>query len=68
MNRFVCAVITNRGRALDVLFTCLKLAMDPNQQGWDEEQSMKRVSLMRHLRFKTIHNDESNLLVDDLAP
>lgn len=43
-NRFVYALITNRGRALDVLFTRLKLAMDPNQKGWnEEEESMKKV-------------------------
>lgn len=54
MNRFVYAVITNRGRAIDVLFTRLKLAMDPNQQGWNEEESTKKVSMVSLLKLKTI--------------
>lgn len=49
MNRSVYAYITNRGRALDIIFSRLKLAIDPNQQGWDEEESMKKVSLACHL-------------------
>lgn len=55
MNRFVYAVITNRGRALDVLFTRLKLAMDPKQRGQNEEESIKKVSMVRLLRWKTVH-------------
>lgn len=45
MYRSVHAFITNRGQALDVLFRRLKLAIDPNQQGWIEEEPIKKVSL-----------------------
>lgn len=68
MHRFAYAIITNRGRALDVLFSRLKSAMDPNKQGWDEEESIKKVSLVCHLRSKTTRDNNFNSLLDDLVP
>lgn len=66
-DRFVYNIITNRGRALDILSTRLKLAMDLNQQGWNEEDSMKKVSLVRHWKIQALGDNGSNLLVDNLV-
>lgn len=68
MNRFVYAFITNRGRALDVIFKRLKLAIDPNQQGWDEDESIRKVNPAFHLKDQRPYSPlmNRNDAVDDL--
>lgn len=68
MKRFAYGVITNKGRALDVLFRRLKLAMDPKQKGSDEEKSLKTVSLVHRSRLGTIRTNESDSIIDDHVP
>ncbi len=36
-------MITNKGRALGVLFDRLHLAADPEQDGWKEDEGLKSV-------------------------
>lgn len=31
--------------------------MDPNQQGWDQDESIKKVGLARHSKFKDYHDN-----------